>query len=48
MRVMSSEIPPPTGMTCPSRLDPAPNGVTGTRFSSASASTAETSSVVVA
>ena len=48
MRVTSSVIPPSTGITWPSRLEPAPNGVTGIRCSSASASTAETSSVVVA
>ena len=46
IRVRSSEIPPATGITWPSRLVPAPNGVTGTRRASASASTAETSAVV--
>ena len=46
IRVRSSEIPPATGITWPSRLVPAPNGVTGTRQDSARASTAETSTVV--
>ena len=46
MRVRSSEMPPATGITCPSRLEPAPNGVTGTRCSWASASTDATSAVV--
>ncbi len=45
MRDRSMLIPPSTGMTWPSRLDPAPNGVTGTPSSSATASTRETSSV---
>ena len=48
MRVRSSEMPPATGITWPSRLEPAPNGVTGTRRSWASVSTAATSSVVCA
>ena len=38
-------MPPRVGITWPSRLEPAPNGVTATRRSFATARTRETSSV---
>ena len=38
-------MPPRAGITWPSRLEPAPNGVTATRRSLAIARTRETSSV---
>ena len=45
IRERSRLIPPRAGITWPSRLEPAPNGVTATRRSLAIASTRETSSV---
>ena len=44
--VMSSEMPPRAGMGLPSRLEPPPQAVTGTRRSLAQASTRLTSAVL--
>jgi hypothetical protein len=45
MRVMSTLMPPRTGITCPSSDDPAPNGVIGHRCSAQAVTMAWTSAV---